>query len=425
MKRHRANSGSFKRCEFLRFSASFAVRLRASLFIAVLSCLTVSAVAQESGPVPATAVANGEPMAATPQAGEPGVPHDKKDHDKDKDRENEPSRGSFVVAPLPTSSEALGTGVIPVVGYIFPFSANDKESPPSTIAAAGLYTNGGSQGFALGTELYFKENRYKVTAAFARGNLDYSIYGPGLLSGAPLKVPLEQTGHLFFGEFLRRFWWDFFLGPRFSDGGSVIALGTSDTGTTPAPPDLGLHTTLRAIGFRLQRDTRPNHFYPTTGTFTDFTTDFYSQAIGSKYAFQSYKLIFNKYASLTKNQVLAFGSYFCGTGGQPPFYGNCIYGAQNQLRGYAAGRYFDRYLMASQLEYRLALPMRLGLVAFGGIGGVIPGQEQFLIRNSFFLPSAGGGLRFEMSKKYHVNLRADIGYGKDGHTFGLGIGEAF
>src|SRR5690349_1885433 len=30
-------------------------------------------------------------------------------------------KGSFVIAPLPISSPALGTGIIPVVGYIFPF----------------------------------------------------------------------------------------------------------------------------------------------------------------------------------------------------------------------------------------------------------------------------------------------------------------
>jgi len=27
----------------------------------------------------------------------------------------------------------------------------------------------------------------------------------------------------------------------------------------------------------------------------------------------------------------------CGTGGEPPFYGNCIYGMNNELRGYQAG----------------------------------------------------------------------------------------
>jgi hypothetical protein len=153
--------------------------------------------------------------------------------------------------------------------------------------------------------------------------------------------------------------------------------------------------------------------------------DFAFLAIGSKYAFQAYKLTWNKYVTVAKNQVVALGSYFCSTGGSPPFYGNCIYGSQNQLRGYTAGRYFDRYMMASQVEYRLSLPLRPGVVAFGGMGGVISGQEQFLVRNDYFLPSGGAGLRFNMSKKYHVNLRADVGYGKDGHTFSLGVGEAF
>jgi len=30
-----------------------------------------------------------------------------------------------------------------------------------------------------------------------------------------------------------------------------------------------------------------------------------------------------------------------------------------------------------------------------------------------------------LSKKYNVNLRADIAQGKSGHTFSMGIGEAF
>jgi hypothetical protein len=128
---------------------------------------------------------------------------------------------------------------------------------------------------------------------------------------------------------------------------------------------------------------------------------------------------------VSKNQVLAYNAYFCATGGKPPFYGNCIYGANNELRGYVAGKYFDRYLVATQLEYRLALPMRFGVVAFGGIGEAIPGGDQLLFTNNSFLPGGGGGLRFQLSKKYHVNLRADIAGGKDGHTFSMGLGEAF
>jgi outer membrane protein assembly factor BamA len=178
---------------------------------------------------------------------------------------------------------------------------------------------------------------------------------------------------------------------------------------------------------RLTRDTRPNHFYPISGTFFTFTSDFYSQALNSKYSFQSYRSAFDKYWSVSKNQVVAYDTNFCGTSGKPPFYGNCIYGTNNELRGYTAGRYFTRYMLATQLEYRLVLPKRFGLVLFGGVGEVIPGGSQLLqkVQSSHFLPAGGGGLRFQLSGKYHVNLRADLAQGRDGHTFSMGVGEAF
>jgi len=58
------------------------------------------------------------------------------------------------------------------------------------------------------------------------------------------------------------------------------------------------------------------------------------------------------------------------------------------LRGYTAGKYFTRYTLATQLEYRLVLPKRFGLVAFGGLGGTIPGGNQLLqrVQSSHFLP---------------------------------------
>jgi len=80
-------------------------------------------------------------------------------------------------------------------------------------------------------------------------------------------------------------------------------------------------------------------------------------------------------------------------------------------------------MVATQLEYRLVLPKRFGVVVFGGIGGVAPGADQFRSKN--FLPDVGTGLRFELSKKYHVNLRADIAQGKNSHTWSMGVGEAF
>jgi hypothetical protein len=333
--------------------------------------------------------------------------------------------GAFVVAPLPISSPAIGSGIVPVLGYIFPFSSKDKVSPPSTIGAAGLITNNGSRGFAIGGQLFLKQNTYEITSGFVHGNVDYNVYGNGVL--ANVKLPLVQTGDAFLGEFLRRIGWKIFVGPRFITGRSFLTVKPNNDKNFPIPPEVGLHTNLTSVGARLTRDTRPNHFYPVAGTFFTFTSDFFSQDLGSKYSFQSYRSAFDKYWSLTKNQVIAYDANFCGTSGKPPFFGNCIYGTNNELRGYTAGRYFTRYTLATQVEYRLVLPKRFGAVVFGGLGGTIPGGNQLLqrVQNGRFLPAGGGGLRFELSKKYHVNLRADIAQGVDGHTFGMGVGEAF
>lgn len=384
---------------------------------ALLSNFAATRVEAQEATVDQTADFSSQATGNRPATSEPAI------QQEESQKKSHGHRGSFVVAPLPISSPALGSGIVPVLAYIFPVGANDKIYPASVVGAVGLVTDNGSRAIALGGEIYFKQDSYHTTGIYARGNLNYNLYGLG--SGdSQSKLPLKQTGQLVFAEFLRRTWWKLFLGPRFLWGSSLITLRSNNVGTALLPPDLGLDTNLTAVGFRLNRDTRANRFYPTEGTVLDFTADFFSQSLGSKYSFQSYKFTFNKYWGLTQNQVLASGSFACLTGGAPPFYGNCIYGTDSQLRGYTAGRFLDRYMFGTQLEYRLALPKRFGLVGFGGLGEVVSGGNQ-LFRTKNFLPSGGGGVRFELSKEYHVNLRVDFAQGKDSHTWSVGVGEAF
>ncbi len=376
----------------------------------IVSDESVDAPGQESKPVQ-TQVSAG--VAASAQA-------ETKPKEGKKKREK---RGSFVIAPIPISNPALGSGLVPVVAFIFPITKSDKVSPPSVVGTGGLVTDNGSRAFALAAQLYFKQNRYKSTAIYARGNLNYDLYGSGVNQG--LKLPLIQTGSLFHAEFLRRIAWKFFLGPRFLIGSSLITVAESATQFPSPPPDIGVNTHLTSLGIGLTRDTSPNRFYPTSGTYFTFKSDFYSPVLGSKYTLQSSTGSFNKYWKIGERQVLAYDAYGCATGGKPPFYMNCIYGSGNELRGYVAGKYFDRYMATTQIEERIALPFRLGVVGFGGIGEAIPGGDEFLFLHNEFLPAGGVGFRFLLSKAYHVNLRSDFAWGKDGHTFILGIGEAF
>jgi outer membrane protein assembly factor BamA len=359
-----------------------------------------------------------------PSVGQAPQKDDSSEAQQQEKKTKKEKRGSILAAPIPIYSPAIGSGAVLAGGYIFPLRKSDRVSQPSTIGSAVLLTDNGSRGWGLGGDFYFKQDTYHITTIYFRGNINYDFYGIGSASGDEgRKLPLKQTGEVFLGDFLYRLGWKFSVGPRLLAGNSTITLRSSSDSDLPPPPDIGLDTRLTALGFHINRDTRPNRFYPTSGTLFDFTSEFFSDALGSKYSFESYRFMFNYYHSLGKKQVLAYNLYTCATAGDPPFYGECIYGTNSELRGYVAGRYIDRDMIATQVEYRRSLPWRFGIVVFGGLGEVAPSVEEF--RGDNILPAVGGGLRFKVSTKYNVNLRADLAQGKDGHTFSMGIGEAF
>jgi hypothetical protein len=235
-----------------------------------------------------------------------------------------------IVAPIPISSPAIGTGAVIVGGYIFPINRKDKVSPASTLGGAYFDTDNGTHGFALAGELFISENRYHITTIYVHGNINYDFYGTGVeASAAGSRVPVRQTGQIFLGEYLRRLKWRFFFGPRVIAGSSTITLRNEQAAIAgaPIPPDFGLQTQLTGLGFRVNRDTRINRFYPEQGSYVDLTTMFFSEVLGSKYDFEPFKFTVDRYQGLTGKQVLAYNLYTCATWGAPPFYGECIYGS--------------------------------------------------------------------------------------------------
>jgi hypothetical protein len=95
--------------------------------------------------------------------------HDAQDSQvDDKAAPKKEKRGSLVIAPIPISSPAFGSGLLLIAGYVFKLNEQDKSSPPSWLGAAGAITNNGSRGLILGGRLYVKENKYQTTFAAGR-----------------------------------------------------------------------------------------------------------------------------------------------------------------------------------------------------------------------------------------------------------------
>ena len=310
------------------------------------------------------------------------------------------------------------------MGYVFQFDKEDTVSPPSWVGAAGIYTNNGTRGLALGGRLYLQENKYQTTMAFIKGRANLDFYGIGRIPGrTPIAVPLSMGGTIFFGELMRNVKGNVFVGPRYQFRRLTATIDGPGTPGGFEVPEIDLKSNSAALGFHVQRDRRNSTFYPTKGTLFDFTADFFDQVWGSRREYQSYKVSYNGFRELANRQVLAYRVMGCSANGSVPFYDLCLYGYNSDVRGYTTGEFQNRRMFAGQAEYRLELPKRLGLVAFGGLGGVARKWGDF--RTDGLLPGAGVGLRFKLDKKNHINYRIDLAVGREGHTVSIGVGEAF
>jgi outer membrane protein assembly factor BamA len=166
-------------------------------------------------------------------------------------------------------------------------------------------------------------------------------------------------------------------------------------------------------------DTRDHLFAPERGTFSQLTFTMSDRALGSQYTYQRLRLDARRYMRLAPSHVLAAHVVTIGTSGQVPFDQLPLSGGSDILRGYARGRYRDRYLAAAQLEYRSPFVRRVGAVAFAGAGTV--GERLGALASSAVLPTYGVGLRVQIDPRQRTAVRADYGRGRDGAS-GLYIG---
>src|SRR5262249_16776166 len=211
-----------------------------------------------------------------------------------------------------------------------PFNKKDEVSPPSSLGVAGIFTNNGSRGVAVGGRLYMKQDKYRVAAGLASASINFDVYGIGVAAGRQgIFIPLNVDGRAGIGEFLYRIRKNIYLGARGQYRNATLSLNQdrlSSHEITSEPPDrlanvIGqfqgdlLRQTTVSLGPRFQWDSRDSVFYPRQGFLTEVASDFFSTGLGSKWSYQYYRASFNKYSALSEHQVLAFRVMACAAAG--------------------------------------------------------------------------------------------------------------
>jgi outer membrane protein assembly factor BamA len=289
------------------------------------------------------------------------------------------------------------------------------------IAAFGADNH--SRGVAVGGRLYLKEDKYRLTAALGDAEIYFDYYGAGAASGTgSTPYPLKITGRGGTGEFLWRIAPKWYIGPSLAYMPMKTALDVETPEALKALgiEELALKSTVASLGVHLQRDQRNDTIDPRKGSLFDVKVKANRKMWGSTFDYQIADASYKFFWSPRERQTLALWGQARMAGGRVPFYALSSY----DLRGYTAGHHQDRAMVIGQAEYRLRLSKRWGAVAFAGTGAVAPDFSSF--GKSEWLPGAGLGLRFALSKKSRMNLRLDYAWGRDGNrAVYFAVGEAF
>ena len=179
------------------------------------------------------------------------------------------------------------------------------------------------------------------------------------------------------------------------------------------------------IGIAAVIDTRDVINYPKNGMLLDFVLQNNTDLVGATYDYYSFVTSVSKYLPIRSN-VLAVNFNSINIFGDAPFYEMALYGGGKRSRGYVEGEYRASNSFALQAEYRFRFTKKLsrfGAVVFASAGQVFDRVDELSLSNS--LPAVGGGIRFLLSREQNLNLRADIGIGKNGTQFYVTFGEAF
>ena len=336
----------------------------------------------------------------------------------------ERNKGEFVIAPIPVINPTTENGLAIGAGYLFHFDKKEQTKSPSVIGGVAFRTTNGTRGYGLGGMFRFKEDKYRLLVAGGDATINLNFFGVGIDAGnAGISIPISLKARAFVVEGLVRVYEKWYVGPRYHflkmKAGLNFDEGESAPDDGPVIPPLEVNLRTAALGPRIKRDTSSDAFYPRNGSIFDIKVGFYGKAVGGNRTYQSYEVSYNRYFALGKKQVIAGRLASCFIRGRVPFYDLCTMG----LRGYEAGRYLDRNMLAGQGEFRQELPWRLGVVGFFGIGEVAEKVSDF--RSDKIRPAGGVGVRFRLTKKNHINMRLDYAWGIRSSGLYVGVTEAF
>jgi outer membrane protein assembly factor BamA len=328
-----------------------------------------------------------------------------------------------VTSYSPEKSLAFGVGA----KYLFKFKGSGEETRTSNLPMSVQYTLNNQFFIYSGFEMFTNQEEWVIEGNFLFQNYPRLYYGIGndtavsneeeynyyQLLFEPIFLKQMFTRYLFIGGGVRI---NHIYNTEVEENGLIdLNMPTGFDGST----SVGLETALLY-------DNRNNLLNATSGWYFEGTYGIYDDLVGSSHNFRLLRYDLRHYFSINNKSkdVLAVQTIGRFSRGDIPFSEYSFFGGSDIMRGYREGRYVDRDMIATQLEYRKSfINSRLGAVAFLGFGNVYNNISDLKLNE--LKPNYGVGLRFKIDKSENLNIRLDWGFSDNKSNIYFGIAEAF
>lgn len=337
-----------------------------------------------------------------------------------------PGHPSFRIYPTlaysPETDLEIGFSTL----YLFQ-AKKDSNNRISELTAFTFFTLQSQYGIWLENAIYGDKDKWFILGRtrFQRFPLLYYGIGPNTPKDYPATI--DANYFVFRQRVLRKIIPNLFLGPEvdYQSFFNTSVEHDKDDLVKDIPPGSSGSTNL-GIGAAIVYDNRHNVLNVRKGYFAELGLLTYSDKFGSRYNFTGFNADFRSYRAVNKRDVLAWqmtGNFYSGN---VPFNQMALMGGETIMRGYYSGRYRDKNMLATQLEYRMlpfSFSKRIGATLFAGTAVVAPTISSFRFDNLKL--SGGAGIRYLLFPKKDIFVRLDVGVTKEGLGFYFFTGEAF
>ncbi|MFM2583501.1 BamA/TamA family outer membrane protein [Vibrio campbellii] len=319
--------------------------------------------------------------------------------------------------PFVNPEQGFGIGVA-AVGLYTPYDWQ-KCDPYSTVTVTSYGSTSGSYGLGLNNRTYLKGDKVRLLGEAWISHTPGYYWGIGSQAaendsnkvqyeGQRLQLSPKVAVEIAPNTYAKLGWqWQSF---NKVDGVDGDILPSEVTNATSSGVLLGMEYDTR--------DFEPN---PMQGQFLDIEWIANRDSLGSDEDYDNLVANYRLYQQWSDTTIVAMEVYSQSIFGDAPWIDYAQLGDDQRMRGYYQGRYRDKHQLSTQVEIRHTIAGRHGVVGWLGAGNIAPTYHDLF--ESSWLPTVGVGYRFAF--KARINVRVDLGVGKDSTGFYFQINEAF